>query len=271
MADDDQGTADSFDGSFDAPLAELAFLGQGQEGSEQDLSDQVMPEEVWQRLSAAIAAEPSLVASGPLATVIAMSPRRRNRWVTGLVAASVAALALGVVVQTVRTPSPDVVVADAALEGAPAVTQADAAQLKTTTGVSGETMPARAVIASGANYTRTTMKDQITNLFDRVGVADARAMDSIVQETPENLVEGDTGFTAQVETIRACIAALIAPGDLGIVVIDRAKFEQQEVALILDLTPAKTMKAWVVGLDCGQGGPSILLPIELEFAEQQAP
>ncbi|GDX31799.1 hypothetical protein LBMAG15_07330 [Actinomycetes bacterium] len=262
MADDTHGPIDQPDGPLDAPLTELAFLHPDQDGA-----SEVMPAAVWDRLAAAIAAEPPLVLSGPLATVIAMSPRRRNRWVSGLVAASVALIAVGVVVQAVRTPSTEVVVAGAAVSGAPSAAQADTARLKTTTGVSGETMPARQVIASGATYTRTTMQDQIDALFDRIGVADARAMDSIVQETPENLIEGDTGFTARVETIRACIAALIAPGDLGTVVIDRAKFEQQEVGLILDLTPANTIKVWVVGLDCGQAGPSILMPFELELAE----
>jgi len=244
-----------------------------------------MPGDVWERLAAAIAAEPQLVVSGPLATVTAMSPRRRTRWVSGLVAASVALLALGVVVQAVRTPSPEVVVAEAATKGMTSnqagatqteatqveATQLDSGEPNTMAGVSGQTMPARHVVASGITYSRSTMQDQIGDLFDRIGVADARAMDSIVQETPENLVEGNTGFTASVESIRACIAALILPDDLGTVVIDRAKFEQQEVGLILDLTPNKTIKAWLVGLDCGQGGPSIMLPIAVDLAEQAAP
>ena len=286
MSDDAQGSVDP----FDAPLPELAFLGPNSGGSEsglpdQDVADQRMPEDVWERLAAAIAAEPQLVVSGPLATVTAMSPRRRTRWVSGLVAASVAFFALGVVVQAVRTPSPEVVVADAATKGMTSdqagatqteATQAEATQLdsgeaNTKAGVSGQTMPARHVVASGITYSRSTMQDQIGDLFDRIGVADARAMDSIVQETPANLVEGDTGFTASVEAIRACIASLIPPGDLGTVVIDRAKFEQQEVGLILDLTPNKTIKAWLVGLDCGQGGPSIMLPIAVDLAEQAAP
>jgi hypothetical protein len=150
-------------------------------------------------------------------------------------------------------------------------TQLDSGEPNTMAGVSGQSMPARQVVASGITYSRSTMQDQIGDLFDRIGVADARAMDSIVQETPENLVEGNTGFTASVETIRACIASLIPPDDLGTVVIDRAKFEQQEVGLILDLTPNKTIKAWLVGLDCGQGGPSIMLPIAVDLAEQAAP
>lgn len=291
MSNDAQGPIDP----FDAPLPELAFLGPNSGGSESGLPDQLMPDQlmpgdVWERLAAAIAAEPPLIVAGPLATVTAMSPRRRTRWVSGLVAASVALLALGVVVQAVRTPSPEVVVADAVTKGMTSdqagatqteatqteATQAEAAQLdsgepNTMAGVSGQTMPARQVVASGITYSRSTMQDQIGDLFDRIGVADARAMDSIVQETPENLVEGNTGFTASVESIRACIAALILPDDLGTVVIDRANFEQQEVGLILDLTPNKTIKAWLVGLDCGQGGPSIMLPIAVDLAEQAAP
>ena len=286
MSNDAQGPVDP----FDAPLPELAFLGPNSGGSEsglpdqdvadQRMPDQLMPGDVWERLAAAIAAEPPLIVAGPLATVTAMSPRRRTRWVSGLVAASVAFFALGVVVQAVRTPGPEVVVADAATKGMTSdqagATQAEATQLdsgepNTKAGVSGQTMPARHVVASGITYSRSTMQDQIGDLFERIGVADARAMDSIVQETPANLVEGNTGFTASIETIRACIASLIPPGDLGTVVIDRAKFEQQEVGLILDLTPNKTIKAWLVGLDCGQGGPSIMLPIAVDLAEQAAP
>ena len=286
MSNDAQGPVDP----FDAPLPELAFLGPNSGGSEsglpdqdvadQRMPDQLMPGDVWERLAAAIAAEPPLIVAGPLATVTAMSPRRRTRWVSGLVAASVAFFALGVVVQAVRTPGPEVVVADAATKGMTSdqagATQAEATQLdsgepNTKAGVSGQTMPARHVVASGITYSRSTMQDQIGDLFDRIGVADARAMDSIVQETPANLVEGNTGFTASVEAIRACIVSLIPPGDLGTVVIDRAKFEQQEVGLILDLTPSKTIKAWLVGLDCGQGGPSIMLPIAVDLAEQAAP
>ena len=286
MSNDAQGPVDP----FDAPLPELAFLGPNSGGSEsglpdqdvadQRMPDQLMPGDVWERLAAAIAAEPPLIVAGPLATVTAMSPRRRTRWVSGLVAASVAFFALGVVVQAVRTPGPEVVVADAATKGMTSdqagATQAEATQLdsgepNTKAGVSGQTMPARHVVASGITYSRSTMQDQIGDLFERIGVADARAMDSIVQETPANLVEGNTGFTASVETIRACIVSLIPPGDLGTVVIDRAKFEQQEVGLILDLTPNKTIKAWLVGLDCGQGGPSIMLPIAVDLAEQAAP
>ena len=251
---------------FDETLAELAFL-----GPDQVQPAEAMPAAVWDRLSDAIRAEAPLVSGGPLATVLAMSPRRRSRWVSGLVAASVAAIAVGVVVQVVRTPSPEVVVAEAGVAGAPAAAEADQTKLKTSLGVSGETLPARQVIASGANYTRTTMQDQIGDLFERIGVADASAMASIIQESPENLIEGNTGFTAKVETIKACIAALIEPGDVGTVVIDRAMFEQQEIALILDLTPSKKFKAWVVGLDCGESGPSILMPLELELAEQSAP
>lgn len=286
MSDDAQGPYDP----FDAPLPELGFLGPNSGGSESGLPDQLMPDQrmpgdVWERLAAAIAAEPPLIVAGPLATVTAMSPRRRTRWVSGLVAASVAFLALGVVVQAVRAPSPEVIVADAVTKGLTSdqagATEVEAAQLDSTplesgepntmAGVSGQTMPARHVVASGITYSRSTMQDQIGDLFDRIGVADARAMDSIVQETPANLVEGNTGFTANVETIRACIASLIPPGELGTVVIDRAKFEQQEVGLILDLTPNKTIKAWLVGLDCGQGGPSIMLPIAVDLAEQAAP
>ena len=286
MSNDAQGPVDP----FDAPLPELAFLGPNSGGSEsglpdqdvadQRMPDQLMPGDVWERLAAAIAAEPPLIVAGPLATVTAMSPRRRTRWVSGLVAASVAFFALGVVVQAVRTPGPEVVVADAATKGMTSdqagATQAEATQLdsgepNTKAGVSGQTMPARHVVASGITYSRSTMQDQIGDLFERIGVADARAMDSIVQETSANLVEGDTGFTASVEAIRACIVSLIPPGDLGTVVIDRAKFEQQEVGLILDLTPNKTIKAWLVGLDCGQGGPSIMLPIAVDLAEQAAP
>ena len=251
---------------FDETLAELAFL-----GPDQVQPAEAMPAAVWDRLSDAIRAEAPLVSGGPLATVLAMPPRRRSRWVSGLVAASVAAIAVGVVVQVVRTPSPEVVVAEAGVAGAPAAAEADQTKLKTSLGVSGETLPARQVIASGANYTRTTMQDQIGDLFERIGVADASAMASIIQESPENLIEGNTGFTAKVETIKACIAALIEPGDVGTVVIDRAMFEQQEIALILDLTPSKKFKAWVVGLDCGESGPSILMPLELELAEQSAP
>ena len=251
---------------FDETLAELAFL-----GPDQVQPAEAMPAAIWDRLSDAIRAEAPLVSGGPLATVLAMSPRRRSRWVSGLVAASVAAIAVGVVVQVVRTPSPEVVVAEAGVAGAPAAAEADQTKLKTSLGVSGETLPARQVIASGANYTRTTMQDQIGDLFERIGVADASAMASIIQESPENLIEGNTGFTAKVETIKACIAALIEPGDVGTVVIDRAMFEQQEIALILDLTPSKKFKAWVVGLDCGESGPSILMPLELELAEQSAP
>ncbi len=251
---------------FDAPLAELAFL-----GPDQVHPAEAMPAAVWDRLSDAIRVEAPLVSGGPLATVIAMSPRRRSRWVSGLVAASAAAIAVGVVVQTVRAPSPEVVVAEAGGSGAPAAAGADQAQLKTSSGVSGETMPARQVIASGVNYTRTTMRDQIGDLFDRIGVADASAMASIVQETPENLIEGNTGFTAKIETIKACLAALIEPGDLGTVVIDRAMFDRQEIALVLHLTASKKFRAWVVGLDCGESGPSILMSLELELAEQSAP
>ncbi len=281
MSDDAQGPIDP----FDAPLTELAFLGPNSDGSESGLPDQLMPdqrmpEDVWERLAAAIATEPPLMVAGPLATVTALSPRLRTRWVSGLVAASVALLALGVVVQAVRTPSPEVVVAEAATKGMTSdqagaiqteATQLESGEPNTMAGVSGQTMPARHVVASGITYSRSTMQDQIGDFFDLIGVADARAMDSIVQETPENLVEGNTGFTASVETIRACIASLIPPDDLGTVVIDRAKFEQQEVGLILDLTPNKTIKAWLVGLDCGQGGPSIMLPIAVDLAEQAAP
>ena len=281
MSDDAQGSVDP----FDAPLPELAFLGPNSDGSESGLPDQLMPdqrmpEDVWERLAAAIATEPPLMVAGPLATVTALSPRLRTRWVSGLVAASVALLALGVVVQAVRTPSPEVVVAEAATKGMTSdqagaiqteATQLESGEPNTMAGVSGQTMPARHVVASGITYSRSTMQDQIGDLFDRIGVADARAMDSIVQETPANLVEGNTGFTASVETIRACIASLIPPDDLGTVVIDRAKFGQQEVGLILDLTPNKRIKAWLVGLDCGQGGPSIMLPIAVDLAEQAAP
>lgn len=53
MADDTHGPIDQPDGPLDAPLTELAFLHPDQDGA-----SEVMPAAVWDRLAAAIAAEP---------------------------------------------------------------------------------------------------------------------------------------------------------------------------------------------------------------------
>ncbi len=97
--------SDEFD-DVRAVLAELSFLSPAA-----DLTVDVMPEEIWIRLQQAIDAEAGTRTPDEQSNVVALRTDRRSsrgmRWAGGLVAASVAIVAVGLAVGAVRGNSPD--------------------------------------------------------------------------------------------------------------------------------------------------------------------
>ena len=227
-----------------------------------------MPEDVWTRLSAALAAE-AQQANGQ-AVVVPL--RRRTSLVPGLVAAAVVLVLAGIVLPgTLRPAQPEPVAAPAVANAVSrqAGPEADAAnpeagavaamampeslaQAPTAT-----VLPAMQVTASGAEYTPRTLDDQVVRLLDTVGASNARLVANVQPDSTPT--EGSTGFTATLEGLRDCLSALTtAPQAL---VIDRARFTGDDAAVVVlpPTDPASPFEVFVVGAQCSQADPAILV------------
>ena len=237
-----------------AALAGLSFL------RPEPVSDP-MPEEVWERLAAVLAAESAARGRaeadsppGPVAApdnVVTLTPRsdapaRRpalHRWVGGLVAASVVVVALGVVGVVLRDGAqPPVVAAGDAPAPSPAAASGEAigeafggaadsglAPVAPTSGarlseeMTSKVPAARMVMASNTNYTRSGLSGQVTTLLDTVDVHSAR--EAVEMPVIPVALPPEDGFTQSWEKLRDCLTWLAKSADAQALVVDRGTFE----------------------------------------------
>ncbi len=299
-----------------AALADLSFLDPRTEPTEP------MPDWAWDRLTMAIATEASLraadqhenVVAFPAAastTVVPAAPAdkgepHRFRWMGGLVAASVAILAITVGVRvTGGTSSGDIVAAEspvsvsaaAAPLGAPpasatafsaegaggqdslAVAAAPSAVAKAVT--PNPAQPAKMVVESNTQYTEAGLTGQVKTLLDKLGVHSAREARTMPAQPVQMPV--DDGFTSSWSALRDCLAWLVQSPRAQALVVDRATFEGADAGVIVvpasdvdaSVSPPPTatiessmgtMDVWVVNPACRHQVDSIMEHLPLVWA-----
>ena len=210
-----------------------------------------MPSAVWERLEAALKAESDARSAGEvtesMATVTDLAPRRRRSLLTGLVAAALVLVAVGIVIPVTRGSDADpksVVAAEASDSFA-----------------NDPASPSRQVVASGINYSDESMPADIRQVVDSIGASSARL---IADVTPDaSMTEGQDGFTSSLPTLRSCIAWLTGSDQIQALFVDRATYKGSPAAVVVVPTSAgvsilESLEVWVVALDCTQKDSSIL-------------
>ena len=214
-----------------------------------------MPPEVWTRLENALEAERVVV---PLSSRASRSSAgsRRGRWVAGVAAAAAVVVVGGLLVSnTSQAPAP---VAGAVDEMS---SPADSAMVK-----SGADLPTSRLLASGTEYSVTSLGSQITSLFrEKLGVEKATEIDSMAQEPVEAMPGND--FMSDMGSLRTCVQALAGTTEGQALVVDRGSFSGQPAGLIvistwdndmpsmmtpsaLVATPKGNLAVWIVDPTC---------------------
>lgn len=192
-----------------------------------------MPPEVWNRLENALEAERVVV---PLASRNSRGSSRssgshRGRWVAGAAAAAAVVIGGGLLVSnTSQAPAP---VAGGELS------PADSAMVK-----SGAPLPTSRLLASGTDYSVTSLGSQITSLFrDKLGVSTATDIDSVSSQ-PVSALPGDD-FMSDMGTLQSCVQTLAGTPEGQALVVDRGSFAGQPAGLIVISTWDNDMPAMV--------------------------
>ena len=198
-----------------------------------------MPPEVWARLENALEAEGVVV---PLHSRRAgASGAHRGRWVAGVAAAAAAVVVGGLLVSnTSQAPAP--VAGGEAVSGENAggeVAAADSAIMK-----SSAPMPTSRLLASGTEYSATSLGSQITSLFrEKLKVAKATDIDAMPAQ-PIAPMPGED-FMSDMGSLRACVQSLAGTPDGQALVVDRGRFAGQPAGLIVISTWDKQMPSMI--------------------------
>lgn len=273
-----------------AALARLTHLdparvfgpdGTGEQAAAIDMPIEHMPDFVWEQVSTVLALEQASRTSGGAGSEILSFPaggRRRLNLTSGLIAASVALLAVGIGVVALRPATSTDVVAGSVAADAPA--QADAAAsapLPESALVSPEVLqagfvpPARAVTQTDMEYTPENVVGQIDALLDGYGMDSAAEM-MAMQSPPEMKKAMRTnGFMASDEALRNCITMLTQSERSQALIVDRAEYMGSDAGVIvipafmaIDIStppPSElpvTLDIWVVGPNCGEQDGAVL-------------
>ena len=244
-----------------------------------------MPADVWTRLQGALDNEAADRAAANHPNVVVLTPANRPsrgmRWAGGLVAASVAIVAVGLAVGTMRSDSQDVV---AIAGGAASPTALSADERVAELGATPEAMvaedttaalavppampAARMVMSSTTNYLPEQLRGQVVSLVKDAGFTTPKdAMEKVV---PPVLMPVESGFTASWEALRACLTWLTNSPDSQALIVDRATYAGHDAGVIVapataqdadSTTPSPTVTmdtgygafdVWVVNPDCKQ-------------------
>jgi len=247
IADGSVADAEELDIDSSVEFGDLASTHPELAGLFADQPTPVMPDAVWQRLSAALAQETPLTQSAaqsaPAAASVHQIGRARTRRRGPLLAAAASLVLIGavgipVVLNSGTSPPPPVA------DGAPiAASQTPEVPTDTTTQPDlgapepstapkvTDTVPAQIVVASGINYDGDAMSTQVADLLGAAGVVSAPMPDlsdpsmadpdsmlmvdevvSAAGSTPTGYppMVGSAGFTADVDDMRNCVERLKA-------------------------------------------------------------
>ena len=223
-----------------------------------------MPDDVWARLEARIAAEAPLVPAGVVD--LDAERTRRRRVLPWLVGAAGVALVGAVVVPSIQTSSPAPVADGSTAQ--PAVVaatspEADGAAIPATpdsaaplsSAQAAAPMP-RAIISTGTDYTAEALPEQVTALLVTAGMADAAAVADMVTASPPVTDMPGVGLTASPEALADCLGRLGLPPDSLPLALDRASVDGRDASVIVTVGSwgadgrPDSLHAVAVGQDC---------------------
>lgn len=240
-------------------LGHLDFLRPSDDAAAGPSTDEPMPEWVWARISAALAAEQEH-------TDAPVRPARSRlaRWGGGLVAASVAVLAIGVGVTAFRDTSGTVVAGEApaadaevAMMAGPASAEAEEAADATaesgslTAGAapSARTLaaprslsfagipPIRKILGTSTDYEPEAMEGQVTATLEDAGVMPSAPLPdpSPVVEVPADMSTEtmDRSVLKSADALRDCVTQLTQTQQSTALVLDQSRFRGQEASIIV--------------------------------------
>jgi hypothetical protein len=212
-------------------------------------TDEPMPAWVWARLEAALTAEQaSGTASdlGLVATAGSTAPRRgrATRWAGGLVAASVAVLAIGVGVTAFRggatsstvvagevvSTSSTALKAAAAPNGDAALTQPP--QLT----FAGMVPPTLRLMDSRTDYTDTGLRSQVTSVLQRIGMTPQTTTSADIANPPTTVSlehVAPTGFVTSAQSLRDCITRLMKSDATTALLVDMSTYDGKDAGVVV--------------------------------------
>jgi hypothetical protein len=209
-----------------------------------------MPDWAWARITAALATE-----SG------ATAPPRRSRltrWAGGLVAASVAVVAVGLAVTSFQgSGGSDAVVAGAAPEAdARAFAEAAPGPLS----FAGMVPPVLRLVDSDTEYTRSGLEGQVEQVMDSVGLAPQDMTSADLVQAPTEVVMPTApgpAFWTSAERLRDCVTKLTEVQESTALMVDVATYEGQAASVVVapeyPAGPEPVMselEVWVIDPEC---------------------
>jgi hypothetical protein len=260
-----------------AALDGLNFLASPESPRGSDETVAQMPPEVWDRMVAALDAQPAL------ATVTPLRPRRRL--LPGIAAAAVAVIVVGVGVSVMRptgstvadapapsvpTPAQTAVAAkaeaapDAAVQAPPPSTgpMVGAAAPQTRSMI----MPTRFLMSSGTDYTSEAIDQQVDGLLEKVGAATPALADAVPTPTAMAPV-GEAGFTADLAALRDCITGIMHSSASTALIVDRATFDGGDAGIVI-VPQVGEVDVWVVSPNCTAQAPTVLRHVMHAWADK---
>lgn len=218
-----------------------------------------MPDWAWARISTALAAEQSAGSRH--------RPSRLVRWGGGLVAASVAVVAVGIGVTAFQgSGSGGAVVAGgeadaaapsaAAFEAAAPLTKDLAASRELS--FASMVPPVFRLVDSDTAYTAAGLKDQVEDVLTSNGMpASAAGVEQAMAGSPAPVVMSDVpadGFTRSAESLRDCVTKLTREEGSTALLVDRSTFEGAAAGVVVAPEaadpPMDELEVMVVDPDC---------------------
>lgn len=194
-------------------------------------SADTMPTDVWTRLAKAIAQESAAHAAPPARY------SRAARWGGGLVAASVAVVAVGIGMTVVRDQGADVgVVAVDAAAGASSPALAEALAAPQGMNFAGMVPPAQMLVDSDTPYTRDGLRAQVASVMKRFGAGPGLKSEVAAAPAPMAVTAAElpaTGFTADEQRLRDCVTKLTSLAESTAVIVDRSTYEGDDAGVVV--------------------------------------
>lgn len=294
----------------DLPESDLAWIADALAGltelnpaADQPSDAEPMPAWVWVRLQGAMEAERTGAAAGTVsggagAEVIDLAsrrPGRATRWAGGLVAASVAVIAVGVGVTAFQGNGSEGTMvateqvaaqlapagsaaADARAFGASPAPLADdeAAGALATPKLTfaGMVPPTLRLVGSDTDYTASDLGTQVSNVLTRIGLPPEKAKQEMQVEAPQTVVMPEVapiGFLSSAQALRDCITKLTKEAESTALMVDMSTYQGQEAGVVVApdypdtaADPAPDMselEVWIVDPECDRPQKMLTLAV----------
>jgi hypothetical protein len=207
-----------------------------------------MPAWVWARLEGALAAEQGAADTSDLGLVASAggaAPRRgrATRWAGGLVAASVAVLAIGVGVTAFRggatsstVVAGEVVSTATALKAAAAPNDAAALAQPPQLTFAGMVPPTLRLMDSRTDYTDTGLRSQVTSVLQRIGMTPQTTTAADLANPPTTVSlehVSPTGFVTSAQSLRDCITRIMKSEATTALLVDMSTYDGKDAGVVV--------------------------------------